>query len=101
MSDRAEYWKRRYERAEAGRLEALDQLRDTLLQRVNIAADDQQAQIDALERALNKRAHLIGITRNGRKVQFTFVRAGRLTICEFFGTMDNDIESWKHELLEG
>ena len=48
MGDRGEYWKRRYERAEQGRIEALQRLSA----RVDIAADDQQKQIDALEQLL-------------------------------------------------
>lgn len=96
----AEYWKRRYERAEAGRLEALDQVRHTVFQRIDTAADEQQKQIDALEKLVLNRATLHDIRREGRKILLTFVRRGEVHRLTFYSYMAFDIARHRKELLE-
>lgn len=95
-----DYWRRRYERAEAGRLAALDQLRDASLRLINTAADDQQQQIDALEQLVLTRAALTSITVDGRKILFTFVRRGAVHQIVTYASMDSDVARWRKELLE-
>jgi hypothetical protein len=45
------------------------------------------------------RACLISITRDNRRIKFTFVRNGQLTTIETMGTWDDDVDGWQRELL--
>jgi len=67
MTRSPEYWKRRYERAEAGRLAAIS----AASQRVDVAADDLQQQVDALEMVVLSRAALVNIDQDGPKLRTT------------------------------
>lgn len=96
MTNRTEYWKRRYERAEQGRIEALQRLSE----RVDIAADDQQKQIDALEQLLLKRTALTNIERDGRTIRLTFVRRGEVHRLNMYAAMSFDLDGARAVLLE-
>lgn len=100
MTRDPDYWRRRFERAEAGRLAALDQLRDMSLKLIDIATDEQQQQIDALEQLVLNRAALSSITVDGRKLRFTFVRRGAVYQITSYAGMDTTVEKWRKDLLE-
>lgn len=96
----ADYWRRRYERAEAGRLAALEQLRDASHKLIDIAADEQQQQIDALERQLLNRAALVSIEPDGNKLRFMFVRRGAPTVVMVYNSLSMPLAALRKELLE-
>ena len=75
------HWRRRAEAAEA----SLADMRETL---------------DGLELLLAERATLISITRNGRMNRWLFTRGPDLVSIETVGSWDDDIETWKRDLLE-
>lgn len=99
MTRDADYWKRRYERSEAGRLEALNQVRDMSARLIDTAADEQQKQIDALETLVLNRAMLVNLERDGRKVRLTMVRRGAPTVIELYGDMSFDLAATHRTLL--
>lgn len=48
---------------------------------------------------LRNRPVLIGIERTGKLNHFTFIRDGKITDIETFGTLSDDVNAWKKELL--
>jgi hypothetical protein len=54
----------------------------------------------AIVAALEKRAFLVGIERAGKLNKFTFARNGSLSVIETYGTLSDDVNGWKKELLE-
>lgn len=90
------YWKRRYERAEAGRLVALS----AAVTRVDTAADDLQRQVDALELVVLNRAALVNVEQDGRTLRLTFTRRGALHRIEAYAGMSVSVDSIRKELLE-
>ena len=77
------------------------QFLDNLAQRVDIAADEQQQQIDALERLVLNRAALVNIEQDGRKVHFTFMRRGQVHRVTCYADMSMDVAAVRKELLDG
>lgn len=75
------YWRRRAERAEA----ALAEISES---------------IAGLELLQGERANLISITRNGRMNRWLFSRGTDLISIETVGSWDDDVDAWKHDLLE-
>ncbi|RUW55644.1 hypothetical protein EOA32_01085 [Mesorhizobium sp. M1A.F.Ca.ET.072.01.1.1] len=57
-------------------------------------------ELTARAEAMNKHAYLIGIDRDGKLNKFTFVRDGKFTVIETYGTLEDDPAAWKRELLE-
>jgi hypothetical protein len=57
-------------------------------------------QLDGIEAIQADRAALVSITRDGAVLKFTFVRNGELTVCETYGTLDQDVPGWRRALLE-
>lgn len=49
---------------------------------------------------ISKRAHLIGISRNGRVNTFTFARAGTVYSIETMGLISDNLAQWKKDLIE-
>lgn len=95
----ADYWRRRYERAEAGRLQALSDLQAATRTTINAAADEMQQQIDALELLILRRAALVGVVADGRKLRFTFQRRGALHQVECYNAMGLNVEELQRVLL--
>lgn len=73
---------------------------DDLSKRVDIAADEQQQQIDALERLVLNRAALVNIEQDGRKVHFTFTRRGAVHRITCYADMSLDVSKARKELLD-
>jgi len=96
MTRSPEYWKRRYERAEAGRLAAIS----AASQRVDVAADDLQQQVDALEMVVLTRAALVNIDQDGPKLRITLTRRGQIHRIEAYAGMSMDVAALRRELLE-
>lgn len=61
---------------------------------------DAREQLDGIELRLRERAALISITREGRKLHFTFVRNGSPYRVTCMGTWSDDVDGWKKELLQ-
>ncbi len=54
--------------------------------------------IKALEE-VDKRAFLIGIERNNRMLEFTFVRNKEFTVIKTMSVMSDNLPEWKERLL--
>lgn len=97
-------YRRRYERAEAERLrlaQALQTFEARLAQLVNTAADDQQRQIDALERLLLNRASLVGVAVvESRTLRFTFTRRGQVHQVDTYNALGLSADEIKKVLLD-
>ena len=74
------YWRRRAEKAEA-------------------LLTDMRGQIDILEKLNAERASVISITRTGRMNRWLFSRGANLISIETVGTWEDDIDTWKEQLL--
>lgn len=71
-----------------------------LAKRVDAAADEQQRQIDALERLVLNRASLVGIEQDGRKVRFVFTRRGAIHTVTCYADMSLDLAATRKVLLD-
>ena len=71
-----------------------------LAQRVEIAADEQQQQINALEQVLLNRTALVDIQQNGRKVEFLFTRRGAIHKVECYADMSMNVAEIRKVLLD-
>lgn len=96
----AAYWQRRYERAEAGRLQALDQVAQFAHDRIDTAADDMQQQVDALEQLVLSRAMLVAVESDGRTLRFKFTRRGQVHQIDTYNAMGLDVAEIRKVLLE-
>ncbi len=75
-------------------------IQSTLTQRIDAAADEQQQQIDALERLVLNRAALVNIEQDGRKIRFTFTRRGEVRRIECYADMSVDVAAIRKVLLD-
>lgn len=82
-----DYYKRKAARLEKERDEAFKALKEITTTAEMIAA------------TIANQATLINIEADGRKVRFTFSRAGELTVIETYGTWGQPIEQWRSTLL--
>ena len=56
------------------------------------------AMLESLQE-LKKQSILVGIERNGRVNEFTFVRNGKMIKIETMGLISDDLPGWKEKLL--
>ncbi len=82
------YWRKRAQAAEAQLAEAKDRL---------VFAN---AALDGMKRRFDERAALISIRREGRRIFFTFARAGEIIRVDALGTWNDDVELWKKLLID-
>jgi hypothetical protein len=54
--------------------------------------------LTAAARAMDGRAYLFKIDRDGRTNKFTFVRGTELHVIETMGLLSDDIEQWRNDL---
>jgi len=54
--------------------------------------------LTAAARAMDGRAYLFKIDRDGRVIKFTFVRGTELHIIETMSLMSSDVEQWRSDL---
>lgn len=71
-----------------------------LQKRIDTAADEQQQQIDALERLLLNRATLVNVEQDGRKIRFLFTRRGAVHAVTCYADMSVDLAQIKKDLLD-
>lgn len=83
-----------------GSVDPATTLQVTLTKRIDTAADDQQAQIDALEQLVLRRAALVDVARDGRKLKFTFTRRGEVHVVECYADMATDVAAIRKALLD-
>ena len=62
--------------------------------------EERNLQLIAAAEAMNKRAFLFGIERDGRINKFLFVRNGKIFAIETMGMLGDDVPGWKRDLLE-
>jgi hypothetical protein len=75
-------------------------LAEAELNTVRTALNTATEHLAGIELRFRSRAALTNITREGRKLHFTFVRNGELIRVSAMGTWDDDVAQWKKELLE-
>lgn len=74
-------------------------LAEAELATVRTALETATEHLQGVELRFRSRAALTNITREGRKLHFTFVRNGELHRVTAMGTWDDDVDQWKKDLL--
>jgi len=66
----------------------------------NAALETATEHLAGIELRFANRAALISLGRDGRKLNFTFVRNKELIRITAMGTWEDDLDQWKRELFE-
>lgn len=93
MSRDADYWRRKYERAEAARLELSSAAATQPI-------GDLVHQVTALEQLTLNSARLVSIEQSQSTLTFTFTRKGQTFRCVTYATMSQRVNEWRKALLE-
>lgn len=93
MTHTADYWRRRYEQAEAARLELSSAAATQPI-------GDLVHQVTALEQLVLDRAALVSIEYVDKTLTFVFTRRGEVIRCPTYATMGQRFNDWRKALLE-